>query len=298
MPISSGAEVGFAFGNLTGQNKIGKYVWIQDRDFPMPKQLKTKPRNFPQRSARERAYLYIQQKIAGRELSAGSAISEVALAAELGLSRTPVHEALRQLLGEGLLEEDAYGSIVVVRLSRQDFVELYELRSVLESHAVSKIARHPFAGKDLERLQALTGEIRALRNQLVKSRKKMLNGMQMRRFEMADISFHAFLMSIAENTVALKVFNKTRYLIRVFAARHAGHNAEALARVHGEHLDIIHAMAEGDAERAVRVLSRHIQTSQQERLKEYSYWEHEALLRDQIPDFFHDERNQEVIDKK
>jgi DNA-binding GntR family transcriptional regulator len=260
----------------------------------MPKLLKTKSRKGDHGSARERACLYIQQKIAGRELSAGSAISEVALAAELGLSRTPVHEAIRQLLGEGLLEEDANGSIVVVRLSRQDFVELYELRSVLEAHAVSKIAKRSLAAKDLERLQALAGEIRALRNQLVKSGKKMLNGAQMRRFEIADISFHTFLMSIAENAVALKVFSKVRYLIRVLAARHAGHNAEALARVHNEHLDMLRALADGDVEKAVQAVSQHIQTSQQERLKEYSFWEREALLRNQIQGFFHDGQGEEV----
>jgi DNA-binding GntR family transcriptional regulator len=215
----------------------------------------------------------------------------------MGLSRTPVHEAIRQLLGEGLLEEDSNGSTVVVRLSRQDFVDLYELRSVLEAHAVSKIAKRTLAVKDIERLQALAGEIRALRNELVKSRKKMLNDTQMRRFEMADISFHTYLMSIAENAAALKVFGKVRYLIRAFAARHAGHNAEALARVHKEHLDMIHALAAGDVERAVRVVSQHIQTSQQERLKEYSYWEREALLRNQIHDFFHDGDGEKVKSK-
>jgi DNA-binding GntR family transcriptional regulator len=261
----------------------------------MPKLPKTKSRKGNHKSARERAYLYIQQQIVGRELPAGTAISEVALAAELGLSRTPVHEAIRQLLGEGLLEEASNGSTVVVRLSRQDFVELYELRSVLEAHAVSKIAKRTLGGKDLERLQALAGEIKVLRNELVKSGKKILNDVQMRRFEMADIRFHTFLMTIAENAVALKFFSKVRYLIRTFAARHAGHNAEALARVHKEHLDMIHALADGDVDRAVRAVSHHIQTSQQERLEEYSHWECEALLRNQIQDFFHDERGKEGI---
>jgi|WetSurMetagenome_2_1015567.scaffolds.fasta_scaffold10010_2 DNA-binding GntR family transcriptional regulator len=263
----------------------------------MPKLQKTKPRKGNHKSARERAYLFIQQKIAGRELPAGIAISEVALAAELGLSRTPVHEAIRQLFGEGLLEEDSNGSTVVVRLSRQDFVELYELRSVLEAHAVSKITKRPLAEKDIERLKALAGEIRDLRDQLVKSRGKTLSDAQMRQFEMADISFHTFLMSIAENAVALKVFNKVRYLIRAFAARHAGHNADALARVHSEHLDIIHALADGDAERAVKAVSQHIQTSQQERLQEYSYWEREALLRNQFHDFFHDKDDEKAASK-
>jgi len=261
----------------------------------MPKLPKTKSRKGNHKSARERAHLYIQQKIVGRELPAGTAISEVALAAELGLSRTPVHEAIRQLLGEGLLEEASNGSTVVVRLSRQDFVELYELRSVLEAHAASKIAKRTLGGKDLERLQALAGEIKALRNELVKSGKKILNDAQMRRFEMADISVHTFLMSIAENAVALKFYSKVRYLIRTFASRHAGHSAEALARVHKEHLDMIHALADGDVERAVRAVSQHIQTSQQERLEEYSHWEREALLRNQIQDFFHDERGEEVV---
>jgi DNA-binding GntR family transcriptional regulator len=138
----------------------------------MAKLPKTRSQKSTSRSARERAYLCIQQKIADRKISAGNAISEVALAAELSLSRTPVHEAIRQLLGEGLLEEDSNGSIIVVRLSRQDFVELYEMRVVLESHAVSKIAKRQLEKTDIERLQALAGEIKTLRNQLIKSGEK------------------------------------------------------------------------------------------------------------------------------
>jgi DNA-binding GntR family transcriptional regulator len=260
----------------------------------MPEPLKTKPRKSNPKSARERAYLCIQQKIADRELSAGNAISEVALAAELGLSRTPVHEAIRQLLGEGLLDEDSNRSIVVARLSRQDFIELYEMREMLESHAASKIAMRQLDSKDAERLQALAGEVRTLRNQLIKSGKKMLNTAQMRQFEMADISFHTFLMSIADNAVALKFFSKVRYLIRIFAARHAGHDIEALARIHSEHMDLVHALSERNVGKAVKAVSQHIQTSQQERLKEYSYWEREALLRNQIQDLFHDEPGEEV----
>jgi len=260
----------------------------------MPKLQKTKSRKTNHISARERAYVYIQKKIAARELPAGKAISEVALAAELGISRTPVHEAIRQLLGEGLMEEDSNGSTVVVRLTQQDFVELYELRSVLEAHAVSKIAKRKLSDKDIERLQSLTGEIKTLRSELVKSKKKVLDDAQMRRFEIADISFHTFLMSNAENAAALKIFNKLRYLIRAFAARHAGHSAEALTRIHTEHLDMIHALADGDVGKAMRTITQHIQTSRQERLVEYSYWEREALIRAQLQDFFHDENDKDV----
>lgn len=254
----------------------------------MPKLPKTNSRKGNQKSARQRAYAFILQKIAGRELPAGAAISEAALAAELGISRTPVHEAIRQLLGEGLLEEDSNGVIAVVRLSMQDFAELYEVRSVLESHAVSKIATRTLSGKELERLHALAEEIETLRNELVKSGKKNLSNAQMRQFEMADIRFHTFLMSVAGNSVSLKFYNKVRYLIRAFAARHAGHTAEALARIHNEHLNMISALADGDMEKAMQAISQHIQKSQHERMEEYAYWEREALVRNQVSDFFHD----------
>jgi DNA-binding GntR family transcriptional regulator len=51
---------------------------------------------------------------------------------------------------------------------------------------------------------------------------------------------------------------------------------------------MIRALADGDVEKAVQAVSQHIQTSQQERLKEYSFWEREALLRNQIQGFFHE----------
>jgi len=60
-------------------------------------------------------------------------------------------------------------------------------------------------------------------------------------------------------------------------------------------MDVIHAMSEGNVEKAVQAVSQHVQTSQQERLKEYSHWEREALLRNQIQDFFHDEHSEGVI---
>jgi hypothetical protein len=51
---------------------------------------------------------------------------------------------------------------------------------------------------------------------------------------------------------------------------------------------MIHALAEGSAEKAMRAISQHIQASQQERMEEYAYWEREALVRNQVSDFFHD----------
>ena len=64
-------------------------------------------------SIREKAYLHIQQQIANGRLRAGSGISELSLAKELGSSRSPIREAMNQLAAEGLLEQNSGGGLLV-----------------------------------------------------------------------------------------------------------------------------------------------------------------------------------------
>src|SRR6476646_9375274 len=106
-------------------------------------------------SIRGRAYVRIQRKIASGELAAGTALSEVALAAELGASRTPIREAIAQLVAEGLLEQTPNRGAVVVQLKRHDIIELFELREALELYAVTKAARQAVPETEVKHLQTL-----------------------------------------------------------------------------------------------------------------------------------------------
>ena len=90
---------------------------------------------------RDQAYAYIQKKILSGDLPAGGAVSELNIAKELGSSRTPIREALGQLVAEGLLEQIPNRGAVVVQFGRQDIVDLFELREALEAFAVEKVAR-------------------------------------------------------------------------------------------------------------------------------------------------------------
>src|SRR5690242_20693729 len=94
-----------------------------------------------QGSMREQARQHIQRKIASKELAGGSAVSELMIAKELGFSRTPVREAIGQLLAEGLLRQASGGGAVVAQLSRRDIVDLYQLREALEVYAAGNAAR-------------------------------------------------------------------------------------------------------------------------------------------------------------
>lgn len=250
----------------------------------MPPTRSASPRG--DRPIRERAYLLIQQKIARGALRPGANVSEVALAQELGSSRTPIREALGQLVAEGFLEQTPNRGAVVVQLKRQDIVDLYELREALEVYAVGKAARRASSPQEFKRLQELADEIRALENELRESNQTELNPKQMHRFIACDLGFHVLLMRMAANARILKLVNETRLLIRIFAMHRKGHDLQALERIYRQHCEVLGAVAAHEAERGMQLLSSHIQASQRERLEEYDQWESEASLREAQPVFF------------
>ena len=81
---------------------------------------------------RDKAYRYLQQKILSGEFPAGSPLSEVSIARELGTSRTALREATRQLTVKGSLRQALTGVSAVVEFSKRDINKLYELREALE----------------------------------------------------------------------------------------------------------------------------------------------------------------------
>lgn len=87
--------------------------------------------------ATEGAYLKIRRRILVGDLAPGSAVSQVRLAAELGISRTPLREAIRQLVTEGLLTSDFNRQVRVTELDLNDFDEIYAMRMSLEPLAVA-----------------------------------------------------------------------------------------------------------------------------------------------------------------
>ncbi|HEX4748603.1 MAG TPA: GntR family transcriptional regulator [Bryobacteraceae bacterium] len=237
-------------------------------------------------SIREKAYVLIQQKIARAELVPGVAVSEVSLAKELGSSRTPIREALGQLVAEGLLEQTPNRGAVVVQLKRQDIIDLYELREALEVYAVGKVAQRTNSDSEIERLKKLVSEIAELQSELERTAQPELSQRQMQRFIACDLGFHSLLVRMAANARILKLVNETRLLIRIFAIHRRGHNGAMLANIRSQHSEMIRAVSERNSQAAMQILSTHIQRSLQERLEDFDRWEHESAMRETLPVFF------------
>jgi DNA-binding GntR family transcriptional regulator len=234
---------------------------------------------------RARAYIHIQKMIASRQLTAGSAVSELAIARDLGISRTPIREAIGQLVAEGLLDQVPNRGAAVVQLRRQDIVELYEIREALEVYAVGKAVRNQVSRGDLEKLQQLADSMLALKQELDKSARSALDGQEMHRLASCDLAFHTLLMRIAMNSRILKVVNETRLMIRIFGIHRDGHTATRIEQIYQHHCEIIESLAHGNRERVMNLVSHHIQASLQERLDEFDHREREASLRETLPEF-------------
>lgn len=178
--------------------------------------------------------------IAAGELREVERLKEVELAARLGVSRTPLREALLVLEREGLVESEVNKGFRVAALSEARVRELYPVLGALEALAVRQ------GGATL---QARAGELREVNAQLGASRGRA-------RRHALDRRFHQLLWSGSENSTLMTMLRG----LWLHAQRFDGAAERGMANHEGsvgEHAAIVEAIARGDAEGAARQLEAH-----------------------------------------
>jgi DNA-binding GntR family transcriptional regulator len=182
----------------------------------------------------------IRNAILSGELAPGSALVEQELAAQLGVSKTPVREALKTLEGSGLVVMVPYRGATVRELTRSDAVAIYDLRLLLEPEAVQ---RSVGAGADL------SGAAECLRT----ARAAMGNAER----SMANREFHRQLYAGCGNALLVATLDglrdRTALVSAASWAKSATWEAEA-----DEHEAILAAAAAGDADSARRLTAEHV----------------------------------------
>ena len=104
------------------------------------------------------AYRGIREAIISGDLRSGERVSEAALAERLGVSRTPVREALNRLRNEGLIVLERYRKGYVASFTADDLREIFRLRATLEGEAARGAALR-IGEEDLARMEALQDEM-------------------------------------------------------------------------------------------------------------------------------------------
>lgn len=203
-------------------------------------------------SRAEYAYTQLMAMLRTGELRAGQRLREVELAEHLGVSRTPIREALRRIGSEGLAQNSPGRGFVVTEYDKPQVRELYALRAVLEGAAAGLAARH-----------ASPAEIELMREILERSVGALEAPEQMMRM---NARFHQAIHEAAHNRYleqALAQMSDALALLpgTTFAAPSRAREA------HREHLDILQALERHAPEEAEALARRHIEMAGATRLR-------------------------------
>jgi DNA-binding GntR family transcriptional regulator len=190
----------------------------------------------------------LRQRILARELEPGSWIDELRLSAELGISRTPLREALKVLAAEGLVTMKLRRGAYVTEMSERDVREAYQLLSLLESDAASRVAMQA-SDTELADLAALHEALEAA-----------LRGPEASRdaFFAANERFHLRVLEIEGNRWRQQMVNDLRRLMKL-NRHHSLFREGRLAESLGEHRALMQALASRDAEAAARLMRLHFE---------------------------------------
>lgn len=204
-------------------------------------------------SGREKAYLYVRDQVLTSPAATGSFLSEQDLATKIGVSRTPVREALLMLQAEGLVEMVPKRGAHVPAMSGRQIAELMELRGVLERHAASRALT---SGRvPLESMRAALAEQEAL-----------ATGASVdaaRAFIDWDGRFHQLLIDSAGSELLSTTYAGLRArqlrvgLTALFSASDRQHNVCA------EHQAIIDALEVGDEGLVHEKINSHLEVTLQ-----------------------------------
>jgi DNA-binding GntR family transcriptional regulator len=211
---------------------------------------------------RRRAYAIIQNKLLDGELRAGDVLSEQALAAEIGISRTPVREAIWQLQSEGLFDKKPRAGTIVRLPGQRELSEIYDVREALESHAAAAAASQLTKG-DLADLKQLHAELRAIGREFKARRLEYLDEPLLRRFFEADVGFHLIILQGAHNRRALQIINEFRVLQRVFEYGRLAHGPRLVEAAIAQHGEVLEALKNQDGQAAHTAMARHIAGSKE-----------------------------------
>lgn len=214
------------------------------------------------------AYQHLKRKLLNGELAAGDKISEVQLAADLGMSRTPVREAIRRLEVEGVLEPVASSGTFVKQAERVTIIEVYELRIAIESFAVQKAARR-MKPAQVRQLQEYCDQMLSAIREFRDSGAPCMKDEPLRRYLNADISFHLLVLNAAENRHALAIYNDLNLRSAIFGCRSHDRDLHHVARVWCQHERVARAVRQRDPGAALHALEKHMYASMEAALDAY-----------------------------
>jgi len=193
----------------------------------------------------ERVYQHLRDALAGGKLAPSSRLDEELLVRELGVSRTPIREAIGKLTKEGFVENRPYQGNFVRSFSAAQVNDLYTVRQALESLAV-RLAVPRLSDADVQRLEDILDDVAAA----------LARG-GLPGYGAADRRFHQAIAELSGNETLIECLDRLSVQVQIIRTV-ANHDPGVVARTAAERPLIVAALAARDGERAAALMAEHI----------------------------------------
>ncbi len=202
----------------------------------------------PVASLRTQVVEKLRQALIDGQFAPGARLTERELCDLLGVSRTLVREALRQLEAEGLIENAPYRGPTVAAISAEEARELYEIRAVLEGWAAQRCAQYA-TDQDLKELVGMLEQLSAAEQR----------GQLSRMLDIVD-AFHEKLLQAAGNKMLTEYLQSLRgrlRRLRSISLRQPGRARQSVE----EKYDLLAALKQRDGKKARKAREQHVLTA-------------------------------------
>jgi len=199
----------------------------------------------------EQVYDALKTQMHEFHLVPGDRFSEAEIGARLGVSRTPVREALFRLRNEGLLDVESKSGWFVRPIDFDKLEQLYDLRVVLEAASVTRLCARADTASELDALKAVW---------LVPAAERLQDG---RDVGALDELFHATLVRAAGNDEIARVHWDVTERIRIIR-RLDFTRSDRIDATYSEHAKILRAVIQRKRDQALMLLKSHIEQSKAE----------------------------------
>jgi DNA-binding GntR family transcriptional regulator len=193
----------------------------------------------------DEAYRFVRREILAGRLAEGDVVAEGTVAGQLGISKTPVRQALQSLRREGLLEVGSRRQLIVRGVTEEHRREVHDVREALESLVVRR-ACIAMAIEDIDYLRLL-----------LMRQKRAVDVGDEEAFIEFDEEFHLYMAAASGLPLVERFLNQLRGFVRVMrlgSTRSPGH----LGAVYREHVAIVDAIEARKPAKAARALRDHL----------------------------------------
>lgn len=198
----------------------------------------------------------LRERIVSGQLPPGARLSDLVLSREIGISRTPVREAIRMLAADGLVEVVPHQGATVRAPSLGELDELYEIRAVLEAHAAARAADRRTAAEADE----LLGLVAAMEAIAVQPGADRLDAEATRRQRELDLGFHRRVLGLSRLERLQRLVEDAGIIARPFETMDELMPLADHRSANEYHRAIAQAIGDGDAARARAAMTAHIES--------------------------------------